>query len=90
MNENTGGRSLGERVAALETMIHTALPEFNARLNHLDECVDGVKKEASDREKKWDKRWNIGLGIVLAFIVAAGSGTISLKSLLELMGKFIK
>lgn len=97
VNENSSTRSLGERVAALEAMMHTTIPDIKNHLVHLDECVDEGKKEARERdkesrewEKSWDKKLNIAVGIVVGLIFAAGSGTVSLKTLIEGLGKLLK
>lgn len=64
------------------------------RLNHLDDCVDDVKQVAAanhavaeQNQRKWEKRWYLGIGIVVGMTLLAGSGTISLKSLIELFAK---
>lgn len=64
------------------------------RLDHLDECVDSVKVQAAENAElvranaqKWDGRWKLGIGIVIGVALATGSGTVSLKSLLDLFGK---
>jgi len=83
VNENTGLRHQGERIATLES----AYGEIVHRLNHLDECVDDVKKVAAENQRIWEKRWYIGIGIVVGITLLAGSGTISLKTLIDLLSK---
>ena len=80
----------GERIAALEARFS----ELVQRLDHLDECLDEAKQHAASnfnelKEKlsRWDTRWKIGVGIIVGMIAAAGSGVVSLKSLIELIGK---
>lgn len=64
------------------------------RLNHLDECVDGVKVQAEENAVEarknariWDRRWWIGLGVVGALVFFSGSGFVSLKELVNLFQK---
>ena len=80
----------GERIATLESEYAHVLH----RLNHLDECVDGVKvqaaknaAEARENRELWDRRWWIGIGFVGALIFLSGSGFLSLKELIMLFGK---
>ena len=80
----------GERIATLETKFG----DLVSRLNHLDNCLDEAKENAkgnfeSIREKlsEWDVRFKVGLGVIVGMVIAAGSGTISLKSLIEWFSK---
>lgn len=83
MNENTGIRHQGERIAHLEAVYG----EIVNRLDHLDECVDKVKLTSAENQRLWEKRWYIGIGILVGMTMLAGSGTISLKTLIELFSK---
>lgn len=56
-----------------------------SHLKHLDDCVDDVKKQAAVRDRIWDKRWATGIGIIIGACLVTGSGTISLKHLIELI-----
>jgi hypothetical protein len=80
----------GERIATLEAEYAQVI----LRLNHLDECVDGVKVQAEENaalarknERLWDRRWWIGLGFVAALIFLSGSGFVSLKEVAMLIAK---
>jgi hypothetical protein len=82
--------TLETRITRLEDS-HRSLVQ---RLDHLDECVDSVKVQAAENAElvranaqKWDGRWKLGIGIVIGVALATGSGTVSLKSLLDLFGK---
>lgn len=83
-------RDHGERIATLEERYEHVI----SRLNHLDDCVDGVKSQAEenaksvrDNQQLWDRRWWIGLGVVGALIFFSGSGFVSLKELVGLLSK---
>jgi hypothetical protein len=39
---------MNSRVAVAQVTTNSSLNEINAKLTHLDECVDGIKKDASD------------------------------------------
>lgn len=83
----------GERIASLEERFNNLL----SRINHLDECLDDAKiqsaKDAAIIKKKldtWDERWTrwkIGFGVIIGAILASGSGTVSLKTLIDLLAK---
>ena len=80
----------GERIATLEEKYDHVI----RRLNHLDQCVDGVKvqaeanaAEARKNARLWDRRWWIGLGVVGTLIFISGSGFVSLKELIGLLAK---
>ncbi len=80
----------GERIATLEAGYEYVI----SRLNHLDDCVDGVKVQAEDNaelsrknERTWDRRWWVGLGVVGTLIFISGSGFVSLKELVGLLQK---
>lgn len=62
----------GERIAILEE-----------RFDAFEVTVIEIKDEL----KAFNKRWLIGIGIFCGVVIAAGSGTVSLKSLVELLGK---
>ncbi len=83
MNESVVGKAYGERIATLESV----MPHVLERLHHLDDCVDDVKKDNVARDKKWDKRWNITIGAMGTMFFLSSSGTVSLKSLIELLSK---
>ncbi len=81
---------LGSRIAVLEERYEHLM----RRLNHLDECVDGVKIQAEENaelsrknERIWDRRWWIGLGVVGSLIFIGGSGPFSLKEVLNLLSR---
>jgi len=83
-------QSHGERIATLEERYDHVI----SRLNHLDECVDGVKVQAEENaelarknRELWDRRWWVGLGFVGALIFLSGSGFLSLKELANLVAK---
>lgn len=71
------------------------------QLNHLDDCVDSVRTEAvenasavNEKLRVWEKRFDLWSGrlksalwVLLGAVLAAGSGTVSLKSLIDLIGK---
>ena len=87
---NQDARGHGERIASLEERFNHLL----ARINHLDVCLDEAKtqaaKDAAIIKKKldtWDGRWKYGIGIIIGTILASGSGTVSLKSLIDLLSK---
>lgn len=91
MQSESTARMHGERIASLEERYTHLL----VRINHLDECVDGVKEVAEKNAEIvrsnieiWNRRWWIGMGVVAGVCVVTGSGTISLKSLLDVLGKF--
>lgn len=80
----------GERIASLEERY----TQLTTRLNHLDQCLDGAKLQAAENfsaiQKKlteWESRWKFALAFLLGAIIAAGSGTVSLKSLIDLLEK---
>ena len=80
----------GERIATLESRFADML----SRMDHLDECVDDVKSHAASnfsavqaKLSQWDSRWKVALGIIVGMIIMAGSGTVSLKTLLDLLAK---
>ena len=82
--------TIGERVAILESEYR----EVVRRLNHLDDCIDGVKMQAEENAELarknrdlWDRRWWIGIGFVGALIFLSGSGFLSLKELIGLVAK---
>lgn len=88
MSENY--KNHGERIASLEERFTHLL----ARINHLDECLDDAKTQAAkdaaiikQKLDTWDSRWKYGIGIIIGAILVSGSGTVSLKTLLELLGK---
>ncbi len=90
MNESTVGKAYGERIATLESV----MPAILEKLHHLDDCVDGVKDDVKgvkidniERDKKWDRRWNIAIGAMGTMFFLSSSGTVSLKSLIELLSK---
>jgi hypothetical protein len=67
---------IGERIATLEARY----AEVVSRLNHLHDCIEGVKLQAAEdadlvrkNAKVWDERWFFGKG---AFWTAAAVGTI--------------
>lgn len=64
----------GERIAILEE-----------RIDAFEVTMIEVKEEL----KTFNKRWLIGIGIFCGVVIAAGSGTVSLKSIIELVGKII-
>ena len=81
----------GERIVCLEERYDHVI----SRLNHLDECVDGVKVQAEQNAEKarknerlWDRRWWIGLGVVGTLIFISGSGFVSLKELVALFQNY--
>lgn len=94
MNENSvvqrlgeSVQRLGERVATLEA-VNT---EMRLSLDHLHDCVHEVKndvksfkQDVSIREKIWDKRWYIGVGLVGGVLAVSG---LSLGKLFELISK---
>lgn len=89
-NDPLAIRHSGERLAALEER-YDHLVE---RINHLDGCVDDVKKqilehgEALEKNMQtWDRRWWVGLGFVGALMFLSGSGFVSLKSALDVISK---
>jgi hypothetical protein len=65
----------GERIAILEE-----------RADAFEVTMIDVKSEL----KTFNKRWLIGIGIFCGVVIAAGNGTVSLKSLLDLLAKFVK
>lgn len=80
----------GERIATLEAEYANVI----FRLNHLDDCVDGVKVQAEENadlarknRELWDRRWWVGIGFVTALIFLSGSGFVSLKELIVLISK---
>lgn len=80
MNENSLVRSLGERVAILEAVN----AEMRLSLDHLHDCMHEVKKDAIARDKIWDRRYQIGLGLVGGVLLVSG---MSLGKILELLSK---
>lgn len=90
-NEPRGGH--GERIATLES----GYEHLVNRINHLDDCVDGVKVQAEKNAAKvdknhqlWDRRWVAGLAIIGTLIFVSGSGFISLKELVAVIVKLIR
>jgi hypothetical protein len=84
--------NIGERLAALEERVEHIV----SRVSHLDECVDGVKIQAEQiadlaRENRqlWDRRWTIGVTVVVVLIFVSGSGWVSLKEVVGLAAKLI-
>ena len=80
MNETSAARQHGERIRALEM----AFSHIQARLDHLDECVDGVKNQHRETQAVWEKRWYIGIGLVGGVLIASG---LSLWKIVEILGK---
>jgi hypothetical protein len=83
----------GERIASLEARFI----ELVGRLDHLDECLDSAKTHAAsnfqtitEKLAAWDTRWKIGLGIIVGMLIVSGGGVVSLKSIIELIGKIAK
>lgn len=80
MNENSSVRSLGERVAVLEAVNR----EMRESLDHLHDCMHGVKDEAIKNNRTWDRRWNLLIGGGTALLIVSG---FSLKTLMEVLSK---
>lgn len=71
-----------EHIVALEVG-HIKIFE---RLDHLDECVDGMKVKLAAWEGqigKWEKRWRALFWLLIGVALASGSGTVSLQHLIE-------
>lgn len=83
-------RDHGERIAALEER-HD---HFISRLNHIDDCIDGMKvqveteaKLAREDREKLAGLLKIGLGIILGMMLLSGTGPVSLHSLISVLSK---
>lgn len=83
MNENSEFRHQGERIAVLEQ----GYKKMEESLMHLHDCMHQVKDDATKRDKVWDRRWSMGIGIIIGVCLITGSGTISLKHLIEFLTK---
>ena len=57
--------------------------DITLKMDHLDKCMDSVRETVA----KWDRRFLLGLGIIAGLILASGSGTLSLKALIDLLTK---
>ena len=66
-----------ERLLALENG-QQAIVE---RMDHLDECMDGVKANLA----KWNRWVLAAFWMLMGMILASGSGTFSLQHLLEIL-----
>jgi tetrahydromethanopterin S-methyltransferase subunit G len=78
--EQSGIKHQGERLATLEASYENIVN----RLNHLDKCVDEVKKESAKESALQNKRWYIVFGLL--FGISVGTG-LNVKTLLTLAAK---
>lgn len=85
-----------EEIRDKVSRIDTKVEVIHTNVGHLDECLDEFKNEMLGRDRRSGivgelrtelrRLWWAWLALLLA-IMGAGSGTISLKSLLEMLGK---
>jgi hypothetical protein len=80
----------GERIASLEKGYETVV----SRLNHLDDCLDDAKGQAAAdfatiqaKLAQWDKKWWVGVGVIIGVVLISAGGPVSIKGLIELLSK---
>lgn len=85
-----------EEIRDKVSRIDTKVEVIGTNVKHLDDCLDGLKRELFGEDRQSGKLWRIeqqlkklwvAVVVIILTIMGAGSGTISLKSLLEMLGK---
>jgi hypothetical protein len=83
VSDQRSGKTHGERIALLERDMDALLKQ----VNHLDGQLAQNFKTIQEKLQTWDSRWKIALAVVLTAIFASGSGSLSLKNILDILSR---